>query len=141
MHPRLPDDYKYPDAKPKEGIRPQVLFGAKRDVPNTGEAVDQLADWIASPRNPRFTMTIANRMWNRAFGAPLVGKVTDVIPMEESANPELARFLVQTMIDLDYDLQRFERVLLRTRTWQRQAFGGEVAPHSRSTSPGRCSGG
>jgi hypothetical protein len=33
------------------------------------------------------------------------------------------------MIDLDYDLQKFLRVVLRSRAWQRAAYEGEVAPH------------
>jgi len=129
FYPSLPADYQYGDGKPKQGIQPQVLFGAKRDVPNTGEAVDILAEWLASPKNPRFTLTIANRMWSFTMGAPLVGKVTDIGPLEESSNPELARYLIQTMIDVDYDLQKFQRILLRTQTWQRAAYEGEVAAH------------
>jgi len=128
-YPSLPHDYQYGDAKPKSAIQPQVLFGAKREAPNNGQAIDILADWLTSPKNPRFTLTIVNRMWALAMGAPLAGKVTDIAPIDECSNPELARSLVQTLIDLDYDLQAFQRILLRTQTWQRAPYEGEIATH------------
>jgi hypothetical protein len=74
---KLPDDYKYPDAKPGEHVAPKLITWSDDKTKKAYQGVqtkseedlrEQFAKWMTSPDNPRFAMTIANRLWKRAFG-------------------------------------------------------------------------
>ncbi len=122
----LPANYAYDDAKPHETVRPKVLFGS--DVTfKPGETPRQgFARWLASADNPRFALTIANRLWKRAFGAGQIEPEDDMSESTIAANPPLMEFLEKLMRDLDFDMKEFQRVLYNTETYQRQACCEEV---------------
>ena len=126
---KLPGDYRYPDGKPNEPISPAVLFGAAALKPGERPA-DTFAGWLTSPENPRFALTIANRMWARMLGAPFTGTVDGVREPQDSANPELTHYLTRLMVAAKFDLRHFQRIIANTRTYARQA--GTLA------SPGRA---
>jgi len=141
---KLPSDYKYDDAKPQTPILANTIFGAevklrypeqkaprRPPAPRAGnrggerapEASSRqaLADWMTSPKNPRFTKIIVNRMWARTFGRGLVEPIDDWKKDTEAVHPELLTQLEKLLIDLDYDLRQFERVLVHTKLFQRAA--------------------
>jgi mono/diheme cytochrome c family protein len=135
--PTLPADYQYPDAKAKQVIRPGALFGATRPAAdNDANAMDVLADWVVSPKNPKFTLTVVNRLWDAVMGAPVAGELTGVLPIDDCRNPELVRFLTRVMIDAGYDRKLFLRVLLNSRTYQRAACSAALGPGEGSDFPG-----
>ena len=124
--PTLPADYKYPDAKPGEKVEPKTLFG-KDAVIKPGETrLDAFADWMTSPENPRFTTVIANRMWKKAFGVGLIEPVDEMTDSTVASNPALMDYLGQLMIDKQYSLKSFLRILYNTETYQRAATTQEV---------------
>ena len=102
-----------------EIFRPSTLVGkpAKQGGMTRREA---LANWMTDPENPRFAMVIANRMWDRAFGRPLVGPVNDfaedMIP--KSAQPQVLDFVRSEMVRVNFDLREFMRILYNTRAYQ-----------------------
>ncbi len=122
FNPRLPHDYQYDDGKPKENIKPTTLFGSNATFENHHDGMRALAGWVTAPENPRFTLTIVNRIWAQLFGTPLAGPVGDVSPMHSGPQAELVEHLVQTMVDVDYDLQRFISILVHTETYQQRAY-------------------
>ena len=79
----------------------------------------RFADWMTAPENPRFAMTIANRLWKRAFGVGVREPVTDLDVPEASVNPALLRHLAAEMVRLDFYLKQFMRLLYNTQTYQR----------------------
>ena len=117
---KLPADYQYPDGKPNEAIEPAVLFGSAPGKAGARPA-DTFAAWLTSPENPRFALTIANRMWARLLGAAFSGSVDSVRDAEDCANPELARYLTRVMVAAKFDLRQFQRIVANTRTYARQA--------------------
>ena len=117
---KLPADYQYPDGKPNEDIVPAVLFGTAPEQAGPRPA-DTFAAWLTSAENPRFALTIANRMWARLLGAPFSGTVDSVREVEDCANPELARYLARLMVTTKFDLRQFQRIVASTRTYARQA--------------------
>jgi len=119
--PLLPPDYKYQDGKPGDEVPPKVLFGEPAVPQEGGTRLQALADWVTSPRNPRFTLVIANRMWKRAFGLGLIEPVDEMMDSSAASNPELMRFLTQLMVDQRYSLKSFQRVLFNTQAYQRTA--------------------
>ncbi len=124
--PQLPHDYRYDDAKPKEKIAEQVMFGKSPEIKSPGQKLFSYADWMTSSENPRFTKVIANRMWKKAMGLGLVEPVDEFIDSTRAANPELLEFLEAEMKRQKYDLKGFLRVLYNTEVYQRESSKAEV---------------
>jgi len=143
----LPHDYQYDDFTPGQRIRAKSMFGedvpleyaAEKKKPNPKasakrrglkvSAIDSRVDyaaWMTSPSNPRFTTVVANRLWKRLMGRGLIEPLDDMREDTAASNPALMEYLEGLMIELDYDLKQFQRVLLNTRTWQRVATQDEV---------------
>lgn len=123
----LPRDYQYDDADPGEEVRPSTIFG--KHVGGSGSrARGSYAEWMVSPENPRFTKVVANRLWKKVMGVGLIEPVDDFREdtVENSPNRELLEYLERLMIDVDYDMKRFLACLYNTRTYQREATGGDV---------------
>lgn len=123
---QLPKDYAYENGKPGQVVEPQTLFGSKANI-KPGETPRQaFARWLTEKENPRFAKTIANRLWQRAFGYGQIEPVDDMTDHTEAENPELMAFLEQTMKDLDFNMKEYQRILFNTKTYQRQACFDEV---------------
>lgn len=133
---RLPKDYQYSDAKPRQVIDPKTIFG--RDVTvKPGDSPRMVyARWMTSPKNPRFTTVIANRLWKRTFGIGLIEPVDDMKDGIDPSNPALMKFLVAQMIDLKYDLKQSQRMLFNTKTYQREVTAREVTAEETYRFPG-----
>ena len=124
----LPHDYQYDDAKPKEKVQVRTIFDPQ-PVAKPGDTPRvTLAKWMISPENPRFTKTIANRMWKRAFGIGLIEPEDDMRDDTVASNPELMDYLISEMIRLDYDLKEFMRIIYNTKVYQREATHTEYDP-------------
>jgi len=124
---RLPKDYAYSDAKPGDVVEPKSLFG--QDVkPQAGETPRRaFARWLTSKDNPRFALTISNRLWKQVFGIGQIEPVDDMMDSTVAENPELMRFLEAEMKRLDFSMKEYLRILFNTATYQRQAYDQEVA--------------
>lgn len=84
------------------------------------------AEWMTDKSNPRFTKVIANRMWKLAMGRGLIEPVDNILDDTVASNPSLMRQLEKLMVDVDFDLRQFLRVLYNTNTYQREAMRTEV---------------
>lgn len=122
---KMPHDYAYEDAKPNQLVQPSVLFGEQAIEPTGNPRVD-FANWLTSKENPRFTTTIANRIWKRVMGVGVIEPVDDIRDETEPENEELMAYLETVLEYLEYDLKEFQRILYNTKTYQRQA--SERAP-------------
>ncbi len=118
---RLPHDYQYDDAKPKSVVKPATLMGNKAVMSPSVSLIDSFGEWLVSSENPRFTKVIANRLWKKTMGVGLIEPVDDIKSHTKPSNPELMDYLEKLMLDLDYDLQAFQRILYNTKTYQREA--------------------
>lgn len=159
---QLPDDYQYDDASPEQWILADTLFGdaPEMDVVTPEDALADrkrrknyerllsryepeeidsravFAGWLTSPSNERFTKVIANRMWKLAFGRGLIEPVDDLRDDTVASDPELLERLERLMVELDYDLDQFLRVLYRTDAWQRAAHVTDAHPQELVAFPG-----
>lgn len=116
----LPQDYQYRDGHPGDLVAAHTPFGktvrmSERKDENDGRA--QFAEWVVAKTGPQFPAAIANRMWKRVMGKGISEPVDEYVPPEKSPQPELASQLAKLMVDLEYDLKSFQRVLLLTRTY------------------------
>ncbi len=104
--------------KPRTLTKPEAKKGGKTRR-------EALAGYLESPDNPRFAMAIANRMWSRAFGLPLVetAPVNDITEssLEKMGQPRVLDYVASLMRGVDYDLREFMRVLYNTRAYQSMA--------------------
>ena len=84
------------------------------------------AAWLTDPENPRFATVIANRLWKQAMGIGLIEPVDIIEEGTEGSNPALMEYLAETMIDLDFDMKEFQRVIYLSETYQASAFTNDV---------------
>lgn len=124
---RLPHDYKYSDAKPKDVVQASVMFGKPVTLGKGTNSIDEFGKWLTSAENPRFTTIIANRLWKRVFGAGIYEQVDEMMDGSVASNPELMRFLERQMVALKYDMKAYLRMLLNTQAFARGSTK-EVAP-------------
>jgi len=147
---KLPHDYKYPDGKPGEQVTPKLLMwnpnedkrnpaydvvagkvkknsGVEGGVKNAEDLRGIFAKWATHPSNPRFAMTIANRMWSRAFGTGLTPTVRNIDNPDESYNPDLLKHLAAEMVRVKFNLKDFMRIIYNTRAYQSEATTAELA--------------
>ncbi|MBT4159559.1 MAG: DUF1549 domain-containing protein [Planctomycetaceae bacterium] len=122
----FPEDYAYDDAKPGEKVVPKFITweGMRRanvTTKNPRHMRTLFATWLTSPKNPRFAEAIANRIWKKFFGIAVMEPMTNLDKLKEATNPQLLEFLGLLMRDVDFDLRKFQRVVLNTKTYQQQA--------------------
>lgn len=117
---RLPSDYQYDDAKPREEVQADTIFG-KRVSGRSSRKLASYADWLTGTDNPRFTRVIVNRLWKAVMGVGLIEPVDDFKDDTQPSNPALMNFLEKEMLAVDYDLRRFLGILYNTRTYQRES--------------------
>lgn len=116
---RLPDNYQYDDAFPRDAVEPQVLFGNESDEFAAALTPrERLAVWMTSRKNERFAMNIANRMWAHYMGRGAAEPLHDIEP-KKSFNPELLKVLTEEMLTLDFDLKAFSWVIVNTKAYNR----------------------
>ena len=124
---KLPHDYQYDDAKPGDVVQPAVIFGDQPELTPKTSRREAFAKWLTSPENPRFTLTIANRLWKRVFGVGVIDPVDDLTDESEPSNQALMDFLVAEMKRVDYSQREFLRILYNTETYQREAHRKDLA--------------
>jgi hypothetical protein len=138
----LPEDYKYKDGKPGDDVAPKLISWSSEDrrlkcyqnaeaalkkADNDDTRREIFADWMTAPDNPRFAMTMANRMWKMVFGVGVAEPVSDLDDPGASSNPALLHHLGREMVRLKFDLRAFLRLLCNTQTYQREAYTAELA--------------
>ncbi|REJ74707.1 MAG: DUF1549 domain-containing protein [Planctomycetota bacterium] len=123
---KLPHDYAYSDAKPGDVIEPATLFGDPAKVVGDEPPRHAFARWLTSKDNPRFALTIANRLWKRAFGVGQIEPVDNMMDETVAENPELMAFLESEMKRLDFDMKQYLRMIYNSETYQREASSHEV---------------
>jgi hypothetical protein len=117
---KYPETYPYEAALRGKPAEPRTLFGDEVVIAD-GNRRKAFAEWLTSPRNPRFAKNIANRLWKRVMGVGLIEPVDSLSALPKPEHAELLDFLTQTMIRLRFDERAFMAVLLNTRLYQSDA--------------------
>ena len=97
---------------------PKFLGGETPDVAGKDRRV-VLAKWLASPQNPWFATSFANRVWAHFMGVGIVEPVDDFRVSNPASNPELLEALGKHFTDTKYDLKALVRDICNSRTYQR----------------------
>ena len=85
-----------------------------------------LAKWLASPQNPWFASSFANRVWAHFMGVGIVEPVDDFRVSNPASNPELLEALGKHFTDTRYDLKALVRDVCNSRTYQRTTQRNET---------------
>jgi len=124
---KFPDDYAYDDVKPGSPVDPLLLIWDSEDEQNPAYQVDlknpknlraSFAKWLTHEKNPRFAVSIANRLWKRSFGLGVKEPLEDLDDLSDTSNPILLELLGRIMVKADFDLREFQRVLFNTKAYQ-----------------------
>ncbi|MDR3621141.1 MAG: DUF1549 and DUF1553 domain-containing protein, partial [Paludisphaera borealis] len=97
---------------------PKFLGGEAPDVKGKDRRV-VLAKWLASPQNPWFASSFANRVWAHFTGVGIVEPVDDFRVSNPASNPELLEALGKRFTETKYDLKALVRDICNSRTYQR----------------------
>lgn len=117
----LPTDYQYRDGQPGELIGAKTPFGKTvrmSDRRNQGDGRRELALWVTTKTGEQFPSVIANRMWKRVMGRAVYEPADEFKPAKDLHEADLMNYLTSLMVDLNYDLRAFQKVLLNTKTFQ-----------------------
>ncbi|MBD3673925.1 MAG: DUF1553 domain-containing protein, partial [Planctomycetaceae bacterium] len=90
---------------------------------------EQLAALVTSSENERFRNVIVNRLWKRYLGRGFVEPVDDW-EFADPSHPKLLQKLSAELVLSGYDLKALARLILNSRTYQREAVA--VAPQNDS---------
>jgi len=124
---KFPDDYAYDDVKPGSPVDPLLLIWDSGDEQSLAYQVDlknpknlrvSFAKWLTHEKNPRFAVSIANRLWKRSFGLGVKEPLEDLDDLSDSSNPILLQLLGRVMVSADFDLREFQRVIFNSKTYQ-----------------------
>jgi hypothetical protein len=101
----------------RQVMKPRFLGGGIADV--TGkDRREVLAKWLASPENPYFATSLANRVWQHFFGMGIIDEVDDVRISNPASNPELLAELGKRFTAYKYDFKKLVRDICTSRTYQ-----------------------
>lgn len=120
MQLKFPESYPYDASLRGRTVEPRTLFGDEAVITD-GDRRKAFADWMTSPRNPRFAKNIANRLWKRVMGTGLIEPVDSLSALPNPQHAELLDFIEESMVRLRFDERAFIEVLLNTRLYQSQA--------------------
>ena len=131
------------DGKSFQPGAPKVLGG--QSFPEQRNSATQssgrrtaLAAWITSAENPISARVLVNRLWQYHFGTGLVDSPNDFgllgVP---PSHPELLDYLATSLIDSNWNIQRLQREIVSSSTYQQstnhsqQAKALEIDPDNR----------
>ncbi|MCC9657732.1 DUF1549 and DUF1553 domain-containing protein [Rhodopirellula halodulae] len=123
---RLPHDYAYRNAKPKDIVEPAVLWGEVPSSAKNATPREQFAAWVTSPENPRFSKTIVNRVWKRLMGVGFVEPIDDFRDENVCVNEAAMDHLCRELVRRGFDLKELTRMVLYSQTYQRQATDYDI---------------
>ena len=116
--------FKFPEV---EGLPTSLVFGHQVFKLKKGQSrIEAYADWMISPKNPRFTKTIVNRMWKKVFGVGLYEPVDKIDDSTKPPDDQLMAYLEKLMVDLEYDMRKFNAVLYKTDAFSRESQSFEL---------------
>jgi hypothetical protein len=86
----------------------------------------ELAEWLASPRNPLTARVMTNRVWHWLFGVGLV-RTTDNFGTtgEAPSHPELLDYLATQFIEHGWSVKHMVRLIVTSHTYRLSTAGDE----------------
>jgi hypothetical protein len=106
-------------------VMPPKFLGAETPDVNGKDRRVVLAKWLASPKNPWFATSFANRVWAHFMGVGIVEPIDDFRVSNPASNAALLDALGQHFTDTKYNLKALVRDICNSRTYQRSTHRNE----------------
>ena len=82
----------------------------------------QLADWIASPKNPLIARVMVNRIWQYHFGTGLVRTSSNFgVRGEQPSHPELLDWLANEFVENGWSVKYMHRLIMNSATYRQSS--------------------
>ena len=116
---RIRGNARNPGARVPRGFLQVAMHGAPPRFSPEESGRRELADWIASERNPLTARVITNRVWAWLMGVGLVRTVDNLGTTGElPSHPELLDHLAQQFVADGWSIKRLVRTIMLSRTYQ-----------------------
>jgi hypothetical protein len=98
-------------------------------VPQNENGRLQLADWIASPKNPLTARVMVNRIWQYHFGTGLVRTSSNFgVRGELPSHPELLDWLARKFVESGWSVKHMHRLIMNSATYRQSSqFNADIA--------------
>lgn len=107
------------DPAPRRYLK--ILTGGER-FQTMGSGRKELADWIATNRNPLTARVMVNRIWHHVFGRGIVASVDNFGRFgDEPSHPELLDSLADRFVRENWSLKQLLRVMLSSDAFRRSS--------------------
>ncbi|MCA8995775.1 MAG: DUF1553 domain-containing protein [Planctomycetaceae bacterium] len=100
-----------------EVLEPRPIFGEAPEIAEGEDRREALAEWLASPENPYFAQTMANRVWTDLMGVGLVEPVDDLRATNPPTNPELLQALGDDFVQSDFNIKKLIRQIVLSKAY------------------------
>jgi len=111
---------------------PVVLAGEQQTAVLRGSGRGELAEWIASEKNPLTARVIVNRVWQWHFGEGLVRTPSNFGKLGElPTHPELLDWLASEFVRGGWSIKELHRVILDSNTYRMSSLGSANDPENR----------
>lgn len=109
---------QFVNKKTGQPVKPAGLGGASLEIAPDDDPRLELANWMASEKNPFFAKVLVNRYWKHFFKVGLVEPEDDLRDTNPATNPELLETLASHFIESGFNLKEAIRVMVRSKTYQ-----------------------
>jgi hypothetical protein len=108
-----------PKDRVPRGVPEFLAWSGVEPITDSTSGRKQLADWIASPKNPLTARVMANRLWHWLFGQGIVTSVDNFGIMGETpANPALLDYLATRLVENGWSVKKTIREIVLSRAYQ-----------------------
>lgn len=95
---------------------------ASVEVPPTENGRLQLAEWIASTKNPLTARVMVNRIWQHHFGAGLVRTSSNFgVRGELPSHPQLLDWLANEFVESGWSIKHMHRLIMNSATYRQSS--------------------
>ncbi|MGE5193638.1 MAG: DUF1553 domain-containing protein, partial [Deltaproteobacteria bacterium] len=113
------------DPRSNQPLPPRFLGEEGTALPPDADRLLALADWLASPRNRRFTETLANRIWFHLLGQGVVDPIDDFRSTNPPSNPGLLAALSADLVEHKFSLKHLIRTIMNSNVYQLSATAND----------------
>jgi hypothetical protein len=98
----------------------------------SGSGRREVADWVASPKNPLTARVIVNRVWQWHFGTGLVRTPNNFGMLSEApSHPALLDWLAAKFVEDGWSLKKLHRRIVLSSTYRQGSGSGDRDPENR----------
>ena len=119
------------DSKPGDPVLAEALdesraLEVEKDIYKSSELRARLADSITDPRNPYFARAFVNRLWAELIGHGFVEPLDNFSAYNDPVHGSAMDFLAQEFIASGFDLRELIRIILASKTYQRDTLPADI---------------